>query len=505
MTQPLGDTSDSGLPDQFVERLRRALARGGDFPASAKVVSELKTLTNDPQTTANQIAELILREPSLGVRLLHLVNSSFYRRPKPVTTISQAIVQVGMKPLADMCAGLILLQRFVPEARKSSAFASCLRKSIVTSLLTSSLTLLRDAERPTAAKRDAESGHLAGMLAELGVLLVGYYFPQVYENAVKRAETRGLNIDQSIHQLTGLSPIQISEEVARTLNLPPMYVDILAGAAQIRASGTSSLSVPPDVAKLSRTLSGAISLSTIISAPPPPNLIAKQLAEAAALAEVTSAVLEKSLTGLSALLGDYCTQLELTLPNLPIEPASLIPFIGATDESPPMEATNAALTGLGASQELFQDYLEEIRKAIENQEPTASIVTSVMEACSYCLKFDRVLLMLLTPTKKALVGRMILGNSNGISPTSITRPIGPGAPPHAPDNIAFTTGRCSFQGDPLFDGGWPLVAIPIGFGKRCIGVVYAERTTRDGSELTNAEQAALVMLSELLDRSLSRT
>ena len=114
----LQDSTDSGkasmTAEQFVEKLRNALRRDGDFPASAKIVSELRMLTSDPRTTANQITEVILREPSLGTRVLHLVNSSFYRRAKPIMTVSQAVVQIGMKPLADLCAGLVLLQKFVP-------------------------------------------------------------------------------------------------------------------------------------------------------------------------------------------------------------------------------------------------------------------------------------------------------------------------------------------------------------------------------------------------------
>src|SRR4051812_10945405 len=106
----------AGSPDELLKRLRTALKKDGDFPASARIVNELKALTTDPKTTANQLAEVILREPSLGARVLHLVNSSFYRRSKPIMTVSQAVIQVGMKPLAELCAGLVLLQKFGPVA-----------------------------------------------------------------------------------------------------------------------------------------------------------------------------------------------------------------------------------------------------------------------------------------------------------------------------------------------------------------------------------------------------
>ena len=42
------EISDS--PEQFLEKLKRALKKDGDFPASAKVVTELRKLASDPRT-----------------------------------------------------------------------------------------------------------------------------------------------------------------------------------------------------------------------------------------------------------------------------------------------------------------------------------------------------------------------------------------------------------------------------------------------------------------------
>lgn len=496
-------------PDQFVERLRRALGQGGDFPASAKVVTELKTLTNQPETTANQIAEVILREPSLGVRVLHLVNSSFYRRAKPVTTISQAIVQVGMKPLADMCAGLILLQKFVPEARKSSAFATCLHKSVLTSILTSSLTLNADPHGKSSTKRDAESGYLAGMLAEMGVLLLGYYFPKVYESAVKRGETKGVELDQSIHQIVGLSPYQISVEVIKTLNLPPIYADIIGIADKVSRNVALPPNTSPELAKLGKTLCGASFVSTALSSEHTDEQIQDLLQRAVNMSGLPSNVVQTSLHSLPSFMGDYYAQLEMSVPNLPVDPTALTVGTagpgGATSIHVDLgrSKTLPELEGQVLSQ--FEAYLDEIKAAIADQEPTASIVTTVMEVCAYCLNFDKVILLLASPSKKSLIGRMMLGEATGVEPTKINRTTGTGANPHAPDNVAFVTGRPAFQGESIFGDGWPLAAIPVGSGKRSIGVIYAERSKADRTELSSAEQAAIVMLTELLDKSLQRT
>jgi len=151
-------------PEEVVQKIRMALSPSGDFPVNARIVAELKELTSNPDATAQQITEVILREPSLGTRVLHLVNSPFYRRGKAILTVSQAVVQIGMKPLAELCSGLILLQRFVGGARRGGPFAQCLRKLLVTSLLSGD----NPAKEGLPGHKADETGYLAGTFSELG-------------------------------------------------------------------------------------------------------------------------------------------------------------------------------------------------------------------------------------------------------------------------------------------------------------------------------------------------
>jgi HD-like signal output (HDOD) protein len=509
----VSDTTRGGVKsvtsDEFLEKLRTALSRNGDFPASAKIVTELRMLTSDPQTTAAQIAEVILREPSLGVRVLHLVNSSYYKRVKPITSISQAIVQIGMKPLAEMCSGLVLLQRFVPEARKSSAFASCLRKSIVTSLLSSSLALQSTNATlgKNAANKNAESGFLAGTMAEIGILLMAYYFPQVYESALKRSETKRQDIALSVQQLIGLSPSQLSAEVIRTLDLPQYYADIVMTAENFLTHGVaSSATLTADVVESGRFLCAAIGISDALTGPQSEKNLLEAVQKIRERLSLKPDVLQTVINSLSKGLEEHCSALEVALPPIPVALETMVISAAGTfsKESETTEDTPPAALNLGPQQAAFDEYIEDIKQALINNEPTASIVTSVMEACAYCLNFNRVILLLASQGRKNLVGRMVLGTIPDIDTTKYSRPLGDDADPYAPDNNAFTQGRPIFQGDPLFPGGWPIAALPIGSGKKAVGVVYAEKTGGTSPELTPQEQAAIVILTGLLDKSLQR-
>lgn len=510
-------------PEEFLEKLKQALKKNGDFPASARVVSELRMLTSDSGTSANRIAEVILKEPSLGVRVLHLVNSAFYKRSKPISTITQAVVQIGMKPLVEMCGGLVLLQRFVPEARQNGAFALCLRKSIMTSLISSALaTASLSTASKTLASRNAESGYLAGTMAEIGTLLMAFYFPQVYESAVKRAELKQQDIYSSIKQIVGFSPAQLSTEVITTLNLPQYYANVVndahtslelgnapKGAAQIQIEvGTGQAQSSPDIAEC---LSVAVAVSDAITRISDPAALVSTLEQIQQRSRIQPAALEAALRTLHTGVQDHCASLELGLPPLPAvletidlqtpQDAQEEGNTGSPDDNDPH---SPAVPSIGARQAEFEGYLDEIEGSIRRSEPTASILTTVMEACVYCLRFDRAVFLLANQSRTTLAGRMMLGNTDGIDPKRILRSIGGPVVPQDPDNTAFIEGRVVCNGEPLLPGGGPLAVIPVGCGKRAVGVVYVDRTSPARTPLTMQEQSALTLLADLLDRSLHK-
>lgn len=479
------------MAEDLLAKLRNALQRDGDFPASAKTVNELRMLTSSPKTPASQITEVILREPSLGTRVLHLVNSSYYRRAKPIMTVSQAVIQIGMKPLAELCAGLVLLQKFVPAARRSGAFANCLRQTIMTSLLASSFTSKIDSKQDSSHR---ETGYLAGSFAELGTLLLAYYFPQVYESAVKRAKAKDQSIAKSLTEITGITPNQLSIEVIDALNLPPTYREVLKNAEHLEhvpinagqndASGTTTLA---------QSLYAAKQISQAVSTKADKAELDRTVAEVQNKLGLPSTVIGEIVGQMPVLLKDHCASIDVSLPPLP-------DYVGSYADEESLDPTQ----GVGAQPEdTFNRHLEEIREAVENREPTASIITTVMETLAWSLGFSRVLLMLARDGRNKLMGRMLLGHMEDFNPSAFERPLGSAAAPDAPDAQCVAQARPIFTGDPLFKDGWPLVAVPVGYGERTIGVIYADRVDSDAGELSSREQAAVGVLAELLDRSIS--
>lgn len=485
------DTTGPLPQDKFLEKLRRALAADGDFPASAKIVTELKRITSDPNASASQIAEIILREPSLGARVLHVVNSSFYRRSKPIMTISQAVTQLGMKPLAELCSGMVLLQKFGTVARRGHAFTKCLSRLVTSSLLTG--VLAQRVAGKSSAKDDY--GYLVGSLSEMGPLLLAYYFPDIYDNAAKRSAERKISLDQAIQELVGLTPMQLSVEVVNSLQLPEFYKAIL-----VTASGgkppvlmlPSQQQVLPVAAKVIET---SALVSECLAEGAPKEKLDAIMASASKALGMAPADFGEIMAELAKGFSDHCSSVDIHLPALPEYLESYAPTGSAGIGSA------GAAGGEGQSDKLTA-YLDELKQAVANREPTASVITTVMETLAWGLGFERVILLLPGVGKRTLVGRMGLGVKLKMDCRSIERPV------QSASNViivkAFLSGKTLFTGQPLLDDGLPSLALPIGLGTKSIGVIYADRVNSSG-EVSQTEQSTVSLLAELLDKSIPGT
>lgn len=101
--------------DHWVRKLSKQ-----NMPVVGKVIAELNSLTGSEDSDANQLAEVILRDPNLTSHVLRVANSVHYNYSKyPINTVSRAIVLIGLKGMRAVCISLLLIDTLLkPGARE---------------------------------------------------------------------------------------------------------------------------------------------------------------------------------------------------------------------------------------------------------------------------------------------------------------------------------------------------------------------------------------------------
>lgn len=77
-------------------------------PSSRLAALELIHTLQDDRVAAQQIESRIVRDAGLSYRLLHCINSSYYRTPRAVSSMLHAVLLLGYEELRRICSVLLL-------------------------------------------------------------------------------------------------------------------------------------------------------------------------------------------------------------------------------------------------------------------------------------------------------------------------------------------------------------------------------------------------------------
>lgn len=206
-----------------VEFLLRRMRRKKDFPVVSQTLLDINRLTAEgSNASVDQLTNVILRDFSLTSKLLKLVNSAYYSGAGgEVTSISQAIVLLGLKQLRMTTSGLIYTGQMTEAGGE-------LKESITRSFF-AGLVARHLAQR--AGLPDAEEAFICGLFQNLGENLVIYYFPEEYAEIKQLYDGASTNKIAASDAVLGISFDELGAAVARTWKLPESIVESIQRSA----------------------------------------------------------------------------------------------------------------------------------------------------------------------------------------------------------------------------------------------------------------------------------
>ena len=179
---PPPSAAEAGAPEERAHVVVRRILQADDFPAFSRVMSELMTSLHDEKASAQRLANLVLRDYALTVKVIRTANTVHYNRSgRPVQSATHALMLLGASTVRDLASTLLLFEHY---RRRSPG----LKELMLLSLLTAS-------HARSAAERsggvDPETAQLCGMFRNLGEVLVAAHLPDEYARLLRETRERG--------------------------------------------------------------------------------------------------------------------------------------------------------------------------------------------------------------------------------------------------------------------------------------------------------------------------
>lgn len=197
------------------------ILRSEHLPTLPAVASRILLVTGQDDAELSEIVDIISLDASLCARVLKVVNSPLYGLWNPVGTISKAVSLLGINPVKGLVLSFSLLNIKGSDG-DGFDYEKFWERSLATAV--TARFLLEKLDLP-----GKEEGFTAGLLANMGQMLLARACPDIYRKVVSSVgQGVDLPIEVAEQEILGIDHPSIGIEVARRWHLP-IYLQTVIG------------------------------------------------------------------------------------------------------------------------------------------------------------------------------------------------------------------------------------------------------------------------------------
>jgi diguanylate cyclase (GGDEF)-like protein len=198
------------MQDHLIERIREC----PNLPSLPAIAVQVLELAQQPEVDLSDVARIISKDPALSGKILRTVNSSFYGRSQEVSTISHALVILGLQSVKTLVLGFSLVQNLSKSKSNGFKHVHYWRRSVYAAtaarVLANKLGVLQQ-----------EEAFLASLLMDIGMLVFDQVIGPPYGELFSRAGSHGelFEMERAEFEMTHAD---VSGFLAQQWKLPPV-------------------------------------------------------------------------------------------------------------------------------------------------------------------------------------------------------------------------------------------------------------------------------------------
>ena len=200
------DAQEEGDPAR--QTIRERVKKIEGLPSFPTTHAEIMKLAKSEDATSEALAEQIKMDPSLLATVLKLVNSAYYGLRKKVSSLKVGVSLLGFEEIANLVMSAQVFQKLGGAKKKKEGLdlMAFWRHSVGTGFVAR-----------TVAKKlqtESESAFLAGMLHDVGKLVLDSFFSEYYIEVVEKAKTDETLIIKAEEEILGVTHAEVGGQLA---------------------------------------------------------------------------------------------------------------------------------------------------------------------------------------------------------------------------------------------------------------------------------------------------
>jgi putative nucleotidyltransferase with HDIG domain len=188
-------------------------AKVGDLPAMPQVAARAMDLIGSSRSTARELEEIISKDQATTIKVLRIANSAFYGVRGEISTLSRAIVVLGLNTLRSV------IMTGVSEAlhsRKQSSLKDRIlwEHSVAAAIAAKTIAIECGYGAP-------EEAYVGGLLHDIGKVVMDANMTSDYEKVVEAVYNEGVSFVDAENEVFGFDHTDVGALVAERWHLAP--------------------------------------------------------------------------------------------------------------------------------------------------------------------------------------------------------------------------------------------------------------------------------------------
>ena len=182
------------------------------LPSRPETYSAILEAIANPNVEIASVVSILERDVAMSVKLLQLVNSAFFGLPTDISDIDRAVNYLGLNQLRDLVLSI--------EVFRPPADAGVDTEKFISDLQSRSLLIGRIASQMCNDKREANLAFTAGMLHDIGLLVMATQMSDVLSDVLERSRALAQPIEMVEEETAGVSHAEIGAYLLGVWGLP---------------------------------------------------------------------------------------------------------------------------------------------------------------------------------------------------------------------------------------------------------------------------------------------
>lgn len=203
--------------------LKRLVSRLRNLPSLPILYIQIMDKIHSSEASLESIGEVIGRDPAMTARILQLVNSAFFGLQRNITNPVQATAFLGIETIRDLALSINVFSQFNPITLDRLGLTSLWDHSLA--VATYARTIARS---ETGDKSIIDDTFVAGLLHDVGKLVLADNMPMLYLSAIELSGRKGIDLYAAEQEIFGACHAQIGSYLLALWGLPGRVVETIA-------------------------------------------------------------------------------------------------------------------------------------------------------------------------------------------------------------------------------------------------------------------------------------